>query len=69
MNKKILIIDIIIIVVSLICCLIFNSSTNMGLTIPQMMGYFAISFTILIFSIVSLVIIIIGYSIKKYKNK
>ena len=69
MNKKILIIDLIVLICSLICCLIFNSSTNIGLTISQMMGYFAISFTVLIFCIVGLVIIIIGYSIKKYKNK
>lgn len=69
MNKKLLVIDIIILFGSLISCFIFNSSMDLGLTISQMMGYFAISFSILIFSVVILLIIMIAYYIKKRKNK
>lgn len=69
MNKKILIIDIIILIFSLICCLIFNSTMDFGLTISQTMGYFAISFSVLIISIFILLIILIIYLIIKLKQE
>lgn len=68
MNKKILIVDIIILICSLICCLIFNSTIDFGLTISQTMGYFAISFSVLIMSILVLLITLIIYLITKLKQ-
>lgn len=68
MDKKILIIDIIILICSLISCLLFNSTIDLGLSIPQEMGYFAISFTVLIISIFILLLIVIINFIKNLKK-
>ena len=67
--KKILIIDIIIFICSLISCFIFYSPIDLGFTIPQTMGFFAISFSVLIISIFILLLLLIIFFFKQKQLK
>ena len=67
--KKFLIIDIIIFICSLISSFIFYSPIDLGFTIPQTIGFFAISFSVLIISIFALLLVLIIFFFKQKQLK
>lgn len=69
MEKIVFIIDIIVLVLSFISAILFYSPIDLGLTIPQSIGYFSISLCVCLISIIILIVLVMIYSIKRIRRK